>query len=851
MERFFVILFCFLQSASCILCAKAKVGNVAYKDETVRFIVITDGVIRMEYSPDGNFVDASSFVAVNRTYPDVDFEVKKRSGWIEINTARLGLRYKLNSGKFTSDNLEIASINKNVSFVWRPGTQQKMNLKGTYRTLDGRDGDIQSQDWIVDSELNSKLYLEDGLLSTDGWTLIDDSEGLLFDNDSNWSWVEERKGSNGQDWYFMAYGHDYKTALKDYTVFAGKIPLPPRFAFGYWWSRYWAYSDKEFRKLVNNFHTYQIPLDVLVVDMDWHYNESGKGGWTGWTWNRRLFPQPDKFLSDMKDSGLKVTLNLHPADGVAAYEDKYAPVAKDMGVNPMTKQIIPWISSDKRFMRSVFKNILSPMEDDGVDFWWLDWQQHMYDSKIKNLSNTWWLNYAFFSYMEKHSNKRPMLYHRWGGLGNHRYQVGFSGDVVASWKSLDYQPYFNSTASNVLYGYWSHDLGGHIGDNVDPELYVRWMQFGALSPVMRTHSTKNSNMNKEPWKFSAEYCEILRETIRQRYKLAPYIYTMARKSYDDGLSLCRPMYYDYPEEHEAYDFRNEYMFGDDILVAPITTPSEDGYATIKVWLPEGDWYEWYTGTILSGNQIIERRFSIDEYPIYIKSGAILPMYSEEVMNLNSNDEPLVLTVFPGGKDDSSFIVYEDNGNDKKYATEYALTKISSWRGNSVQKIVIGKRVGQYDGMPDRRILRLKIYSALPPVSLSVNGKPVEYKYSGDEFVLYVDLLSSPCNEEKVITITYPNYNVDFNGLYGAARRIAKSIEALKCRNAYLNLNEDFARMGSLAEAVTYNPDKIEILTSEFRRSFERLPDILKEQGLNETDANWFLRMVDWHNRKGE
>ena len=514
-KKMFVILLCMLQSVTCILYAKTENENIAYKDGNVRFTVITDGVIRMEYTPDGKFVDDPSFIAVNRNYPEVDFKVKKKKGWLEINTEKMKMRYKLNSGKFTSDNLEVVSNDKNVSFVWKPGTQQKGNLKGTFRTLDGLNGDEQSQSWMADSKQNAKVNLEDGLLATDGWTLIDDSKGLLFDDDSEWSWVKERKNIEGQDWYFMAYGHNYKKALKDFTVFAGKVPLPPHFTFGYWWSRYWSYSDKEFRELVNNFHTYQIPLDVLVVDMDWHYTEQGKGGWTGWTWNRGLFPQPDKFLSYLKDNDLKITLNLHPADGVASYEEKYELMAKDMGIDPETKQTIPWVSSDKKFIKSMFKNILTPMENDGVDFWWLDWQQGLYDSKIKNLSNTWWLNYAFFSYMEKNTNKRPMLYHRWGGLGNHRYQIGFSGDAVVSWKSLDYQPYFNSTASNVLYGYWSHDLGGHIGDHIDPEMYIRWMQFGALSPVMRTHSQKNANMNKEPWGFNAEYCGILRETVRQ------------------------------------------------------------------------------------------------------------------------------------------------------------------------------------------------------------------------------------------------------------------------------------------------------------------------------------------------
>ena len=842
-KLFFLLVFV-LQCVTCIY-AKAAKDNVAYKDNDVRFTVITDGVIRMEYAHNGSFVDNSSFVAINRDYPEVEFKVKKRKGWVEINTSKMKLRYKLESGKFTANNLEVVSTDKNFPFIWKPGTVQKGNLKGTFRTLDGLNGDEQSQSWMADSKQNAKVNLEDGLLATDGWTLIDDSKGLLFDNDKEWSWVKERENKEGQDWYFMAYGHDYKSALKDFTVFAGKVPLPPRFTFGYWWSRYWSYSDKEFRKLVDNFHTYQIPLDVLVVDMDWHYTEKGRGGWTGWTWNRGLFPQPDKFLSYLKDNDLKITLNLHPADGVASYEEKYEAVAKDMGIDPQTKQTVPWVSSDKNFIKSMFKNILTPMEKAGVDFWWLDWQQGLYDSKVNNLSNTWWLNYAFFSQMEKNTNKRPMLYHRWGGLGNHRYQIGFSGDAVVSWKSLDYQPYFNSTASNVLYGYWSHDLGGHIGNHIDPEMYIRWMQFGALSPVMRTHSQKNANMNKEPWGFNAEYCGILRETVRQRYEMAPYIYAMARKAHDEGLSLCRPMYYDYPECKEAYDFRNEYMFGDDMLIAPVTAPANGKYAEVKVWLPEGDWYELHTGTLLNGGQVINRYFAIDEYPIYVKAGSVLPMYTDRVMNLNNNDEDIVVTVFPGADGVKSFNMYEDNGNDKNYATEYAITKLTSSRSGNTHEVVIGKREGKYAEMPAKRNFKLKVLSAMPPVEVTVNGKSLKYEYSGEDFSFMVDIPSLSCDEEKVIKITYPETKADFNGLYGIQRRFAKAVEGLKYRDAYLDMKEQFSKMGSLSEAVTYSPDKINEIVSEFHNSLNRMPEILKEQGLNDDNKDWFLKQINW------
>ena len=848
MMKKLILAFCMLQGILLSLGAQDMHQNIAYADNHVRFTVISDGTLRLEYAPDGKFVDNKSFVAVNRLYPDVDYKLKSKGAWIEITTSKMRMRYKKDSGQFTGDNLVIEAVKGAFPFTWKPGVQQKGNLKGTYRTLDGMDGETQTQTWVADTKKGEQLKLEDGLLATDGWSFIDDSQGLLFDNDPDWEWAKERPANGGQDWYFMAYGHDYKQALKDYTLFAGKMPLPPRYAFGYWWSRYWLYSDKEFRNLIDNFNTYQTPLDVLVVDMDWHYTEKGKGGWTGWTWNRDLFPNPQGFLKYLKQNDLKITLNLHPADGVAAYEENYTEMAKDMGVDPETKKTIPWVNSDKKFIRSMFKNILGPMEKDGVDFWWLDWQQGMFDPKMKNLSNTWWINYAFFSDMEKRRETRPMLYHRWGGLGNHRYQVGFSGDAVISWKSLDFQPYFNSTASNVLYGYWSHDLGGHIGSQIDPEMYTRWLQFGALSPIMRTHSQKGAKLNKEPWVFNKEYCDIIRETIRQRYVMAPYIYTMARKGYDDGISLCRPMYYDYPENKEAYEFRNEYMFGDDVLVMPVTAPVENDYAQVRVWLPEGEWYEWHTGALLKGNQIVERSFAVDEYPIYIKAGAILPMYLDNVMNLNGNDEEVAVTFFPGGGDTAEFKLYEDNGNDKNYASEYAVTKLSSVRNGNEQTLVIGKREGAYKDMPLARPFKVKVLSSLIPQSVTVNGHPAKYHYSGEDFALLIDVPAQACDQEKVVKIVYPSEKVDLNGLLGASRRIAKSMEQLKYRNSYIVFKEEFGKMGSLSEAVTYAPSEMPALIADFWKSYNELPAVLERQGMKSDLATWFLQSVCWSKR---
>lgn len=820
-------------------------GNIAFQNKEVRFTVITDGVIRMEWQPEGRFTDSPSFVASERDYPEIDYKVRTSGKKVKIQTEKMTLEYMVGTGKFTTENLVIKA--NDGFFTWKPGMKQKENLKGTFRTLDGLDGDLQTQTWVSDMKKGEIRQFEDGIIARDGWTLIDESDSYLFD-DSEWAWVKEREAKVCQDWYFMAYGQDYKAALKDFTVFAGKMPLPPRFTFGYWWSRYWAYSDKEFRNLVEKFHTYDIPLDVLVVDMDWHYTDPGRGGWTGWTWNKSIFPNPEKFMGYLNDNNLKVTLNLHPADGFDHWEESYPALAKSLGKDPTGKDRIEWINSDKEFMSNMFTEVLHPMQKQGVDFWWLDWQQHVYDTEMEKLHNTWWINYAFFTDMERNGETRPLLYHRWGGLGNHRYQIGFSGDATITWKSLEFQPYFTATASNVLYGYWSHDIGGHLdqGKGIDPEMYTRWLQYGGFSPVMRTHSSKSASLNKEPWVFEETYAEVIRNTIRQRYEMAPYIYTMARKGYDEGISLCRPLYYDYPEQEEAYEFRSQYMFGDDMLIAPVTRPAaESGFTTMEIWLPEGSWYELHTGTLLEGGEIIKRHFAIDEYGIYIKAGAVLPFYNDTVNELNGNDEDIIVTIFPKGN--GTFTMYEDAGNDKNYATEYATTLLTSnWNGTE-QTVTIAPRQGHYKDMPAERNFKVKVMGSTVPAAVNVNGKAVSYEYDGYDLSFTIDIPITDCGTEKVISITYPSENTTLaHGVVGLSRRMGRSIEALKFRTGTDPI-DDLANLGSVNEAILYNPEKAAELAADFIKGYENLPEILKQQPrLKEADIEWFLTHCGWN-----
>ncbi|MCR5781074.1 MAG: DUF5110 domain-containing protein [Bacteroidaceae bacterium] len=807
-----------------IVCSLTVQANVVYEDAHVRFTLIDEGTLRLEYAPDGRFVDNKSFMAVIREYPTVDYKIKNSAKQVVISTAKLKLVYKKGSGPLTKDNLSISSTKAiSTPFTWTPGTPQKGNLKGTYRTLDGYDGAEYQY-----SNPKREMPIEDGLLATDGWTLIDDSHRLLFDGAADWDWVTERKSAEGaQDWYFMAYGHDYKGALLSYTKFAGKVPLPPRYTFGYWWSRYWSYSDQDFRDLIGNFQRLDLPLDVLVIDMDWHpISAEAGGGWTGWDWNERLFPDYKAFLKYLDEQGVKATMNLHPADGVRPYEKKYKEFMQRLGKDD--GKTYQWLGSDKKYVKALFDTYLHDYMDEGVDFWWLDWQQWEKDRAVKDLDNVFWCNYIWFTDMERNGQKRPMLYHRWGGLGNHRYQIGFSGDSYITWKSLKFLPYFNATASNVLYGYWSHDIGGHqskrYGTPVEPQLYTRAMQMGEYMPIIRSHSTKDPSLNKEPWAFDQATQQRLTNVINGRYALVPYIYTMARKTYETGISLCRPLYYDSPEAPEAYAFKEEYMFGDDMLIAPVTEEvnTEDGYATVKVWLPEGQWLEYETGTMLQGGKTYERRFTMDEYPVYVKAGSIIP-YFGKLKNLSGTEQALTVRIFPGGEQ-QEFVYYEDNGEDKNYITEYAQTKLSYVREGNKLKVTIAPRKGSYKDMPARRQYKIALPCQKAPAAVMSQGRKLPFAYDGMNLEATIDLGQVDCAAGVTVEIEMPEAYVLADGTKADFRHIQTVVKDFKQHNAGMVYTADFGYLEATPLRLAYHPEQQE---ETLRAYYEKRRNITK------------------------
>ncbi len=621
----------------------AKVSSKkSIRGDDYRLTLLTPYLIRLEYAADGRFTDDATQVVLNRDFPEFEFEYEESADSLEIYTEAFHLVY--DKKPFSSQGLVITMKSNFTDYhnKWFYG-QELSTLKGTTRTLDKIDGAAE---------------LADGVISRQGYAVLDDSTSFIVHENGE---MEQRQ-AEAVDLYFFGYQHHYKQALRDYFKLTGPAPVLPRFALGNWWSRFWAYTDKEYIELMDRFKDEGVPLAVSVIDMDWHLREIPSrfgSGWTGYSWNKELFPNPEEFLQSLHDRGLKVTLNVHPADGIRAFEDCYPAVAERLKLNVLLEEPAEFDMTDAAFVESYFKDVHHPLEKQGVDFWWVDWQQGN-QSKADGLDPLWLLNQYHFEDIS--STKDGLILSRYAGPGSHRYPVGFSGDTIISWESLQFQPYFTATASNIGYTWWSHDIGGHMGGKRDDELTLRWLQFGVYSPINRLHSSSSPFNGKEPWRFPPLIQEAMKEALRERHRLLPYLYTANVALSEQGEPLMQPLYYAYPEDNQAYDYKNQYLFGSELLVAPIVHPTDKTYKFAKedVWLPEGTWYDYYTGNRYEGNTEITLFRKINELAVFAKAGAIVPTDPDGITTQPDQlPETIEWHVFPGAS--NRYELIEESG----------------------------------------------------------------------------------------------------------------------------------------------------------------------------------------------
>ncbi len=750
---------------------KANEKNILFWRD-YRVTVLGERLFRLEHSPSKKFRDDATQVVWFRDMVPTNFVTHEDETTFTVRTSacKLILREKREDCAVELDGEKIALDNGE-------------NLLGTYRTLDGCDGDVYTY-----GKIPEKIRLGMGVCAKNGVALFDDAASLTLGEDGE---VHPECGE-GTDEYIFAFGSDYRAAVRALYMLTGPTPMIPRYALGNWWSRYHAYSDREYLTLLERFKAYHVPLSVATIDMDWHYSYSveedcglkatGRNtrvygvtpdnvGWTGYTWNTHLFPDHAGFLKELSARDLKVTLNLHPSGGVRWWEAQYEEMSRAMGRDPSKFLPVAFDFSDPAFINNYFAILHRPFEEEGVEFWWVDWQQGT-QSALEGLDPLWALNH--YHYLEaKRTHAAPLILSRYAGIGSHRYPVGFSGDTLITWKTLEYLPAFTATASNIGYTWWSHDIGGHQQGETDGELYVRFIQLGVFSPICRLHSSCSETVTKEPFAYSNGRGEIAANFLRLRHRLVPYLYTAARRTHTEGIALIEPLYYRNKEE-EAYRFENEYYFGSELLVAPATEKcGRDGYARVKLFFPEGVWTDVFTGecfAVAAGGQKKALLRTLDEMPVFAKAGAVVPLSLDEGNGVK-NPEKLEVRVYCG---DGHYTLYEDTMSEDGVREFY--TDFDMVAGDGMQKLHISSH-GNEGVVPATRKLLVR-FADVPEgeVKLLVDGEErAAAPLLSDELAVEVPF---GAGKEYLIEATFPQSTI-VDRLIRSAHRILTRAE---CNN---------------------------------------------------------------------
>ncbi len=714
---------------------------IIYQEKDLRISLITPRILRTEK---GAFCDLPTQVVQNRDLGKINYSVKDDSKNLKITTDEVEFKVDKNSGDVIC-----------AKFDEKCHNFSQKSLPGTARTLDMANGAVK---------------LQDGITSKYGTSVLDDSKSLIINADGTISLREKCK-----DRYWFAYGQNYLEQLKDFFSLTGKVPLIPKYALGNWWSRYKAYTQEEYRTLMKEFINREIPITVATIDMDWHWtdviNRFGEEarsekpkcpeeviyyhflqGWTGYSWNTELFPDYKELLNWLHENGFKITLNVHPSQGVRFFEDAYTEMCKKLGKNPEDKEIISFDVTDPEFMRAYFEVLHNPLENDGVDFWWIDWQQGK-RSKIEGLDPLWALNHYHTQNADR-GEKRPLILSRYSGLGSHRYPLGFSGDTIVTWKSLDFQPYFTNCAANAGYTWWSHDIGGHMKGIQDDELYLRWLQYGVFSPINRLHSSNSDYMGKEPWKRSYAVNKISEDFLRLRHKLIPYLYTANYRTHTYGEPICMPMYYRY-NSPDAYKVKNQYIFGGQLMVCPITKPQDKrlNLSSVDVWLPEGRWTDIFNGRIYQGGKWVKMYRDLDSIPVLAKEGAIVPMYKDGKTNSLSLDQPLEIHVWRGN---GTYELYDDDGETKAFEKgEYAITKFELEETEDELSLKITPPANTFSFLPKTREFCIKFRDLeVEDVQITLGNEPIEISFKSPKHKSNVD--ASELKNNLLTRVQKPN-----------------------------------------------------------------------------------------------
>lgn len=616
---------------------------------TYRITVLTERLLRLEYHPNGIFYDNQTQWVSFRNFSKPNFEVNQDDKYLEIKTKYFSLSYAKNKnfdgGKFMpSANLKVDLTGTDRS--WYYHHPEVKNYKGLLIGFDGSEADLK---------------LRNGLFSLDGFATIDDSNTYIYNEKRELL----KRSEAGIDIYLFMYGKDFDLALQDYFKLVGMPPMIPRYALGNWWCRDLSYNEEDVLNVVNQFEKNEIPLSVFLFDKDWHIRttEDNKIIDTGYTFNHDLFPNPVELIKKLHDKNIHVGLNINPVNGIYPHEESYKQISEYFKI--ADNKIIAFDPLNPVLLNAINQFMLSPLTNIGVDFFWNDYQKT--DNGVDGI---WFINH-FLTY----NQLRPMMLARTGLIAPHLQPITYSGKTLVGWEMLRKIPQLNQCAANMGVSWISHDVDGNFGGTEEEELYIRSIQLATFSPILRFHAPRGRYYRREPWRWSIRVLEVVNDYLRLRHEMIPYLYSIAYNYHKNGIPVIRPFYYDYPWVYDDRNYSSQYFFGE-LMISPIFDKKDllMNRTVHKFFVPDGVWYDFKTGKKFPGNKEYISFYRDEDYPVFAKRGAIIPM--KKVGNLNDvgNPKDLEIHIFPG--ENNTFNLYEDDGISDSYLDKrYLLTQL--------------------------------------------------------------------------------------------------------------------------------------------------------------------------------
>lgn len=579
---------------------------------------------------------------------------------------------------------------------------------------------------------------------------------LMFDNAASGSVdlgkteknILEFSAVDGRTAYVLMAGDNTPEIIKNYVAVTGKQPLPARWAFGNFASRFGYRTEAEARATLDKFKQEDFPVDAIILDLYW-FGKDIKGHMGNLAWDTAAFPHPEKMIADFKQDGVKTILVTEPfiLTSSKRWQESVAAGAITPGQDGRPKTFDFYFGNTglidvfNPMARDWFWGIYRGLKNQGVAGWWGDLgepevhpgdSQHLLGSgdALHNAYGHQWARMVYENALKDTPSERPFIMMRSGAPGSQRYgMMPWTGDVSREWAGLKPQVELALQMSLLGMAYTHSDLGGFAGgEKFDREMYIRWLQYGVFQPVYRPHA--QDHIASEPVFHDQQTKDILRPFVKLRYRLLPYNYTLAYQNSSTGMPLMRPLFFSDESNAALIDNAQSYFWGDAFYVTPVTEP---GVSSAPVFLPKGVWFDYWTGSRQVGGRTINAPVSLQTIPVFVKAGAFIPMTGDIGNTEQYSSKNLQLHYYADATVKSAAgQMYEDDGKDPQALAkgQYELLDFAAKQQQQRLQFNFKRHGGAYAGKPDARQIELVVHHwPSMPKSVHVNGKTLtDFRY---------------------------------------------------------------------------------------------------------------------------